>query len=140
MKTSLEIRQALIQIAERKGRPHYTAMVVRDVIKAIHNDLPHPLKDEVIAEKLTGFFLDSGVVHVDARKQELMVFCCRSGMQVILAQVSGVHKSFISEVMSGKRELTDKSWQRLSSAFKDAEKEFKRKRANRGIKTEGKAA
>ena len=52
MKNTKEIKQALIQIAERKGRPHYNLAVVRDVVEAIKNDLDHPLKAEVIAEKV----------------------------------------------------------------------------------------
>lgn len=43
MKTSQQIRQALIQIAEKNKRPHYTAIVVRSVLEAFKNSTYHPL-------------------------------------------------------------------------------------------------
>lgn len=48
MKTSLEIKQTLIQIAEKLGRPHYELAVVRDVIRAFQTGADHPLKDAVL--------------------------------------------------------------------------------------------
>ena len=39
MKTSQQIRQALIQIAEKNNRPHYTAIVVRAVLEALKNSV-----------------------------------------------------------------------------------------------------
>ena len=47
MKTSQQIRQALIQIAEKNNRPHYTAIVVRAVLEALKNSTYHPLVDQV---------------------------------------------------------------------------------------------
>ena len=70
MKNTKEIKQALIQIAERKGRPHYNLAVVRDVVEAIKNDLDHPLKAEVIAEKV--LFVSNEVG--DPRIDQLIVF------------------------------------------------------------------
>lgn len=47
MKTSQQIRQALIQIAEKNNRPYYTAIVVRAVLEALKNSTYHPLVDQV---------------------------------------------------------------------------------------------
>lgn len=44
------IRAALIQIAERLGRPHYEPMTVRDVLSSFDNGTDHLLKDLVIHE------------------------------------------------------------------------------------------
>lgn len=48
---TLEIKDALIKIAEEKGRPHYEVSVVRDVVQAFKLGLAHPLK-YMVARKI----------------------------------------------------------------------------------------
>ncbi|MDQ8937037.1 hypothetical protein [Acinetobacter rudis] len=48
---TLQIKDALIKIAEEKGRPHYEVSVVRDVIQAFKLGLAHPLK-YMVARKI----------------------------------------------------------------------------------------
>lgn len=48
IRTSIEIKQALIQIAEKLGRPHYELSVVREVIRAFQTGGDHLLKDAVL--------------------------------------------------------------------------------------------
>ena len=127
MKNSREIKQALIQIAERKGRPHYSLGVVRDVTLAIKNDLDHPLKAEVIAERV--LFVVEPVR--DVRLDQLIVFCGRVGMQALLAEVSGVHYATLNHALRGNRELTQPVWEKLSGAFEKAEIAYRQKRDTR---------
>lgn len=47
--TSLEIAEVLREIAQEKGRPHYEMIVCYAVRDAIQNDLPHPLKVDLLA-------------------------------------------------------------------------------------------
>lgn len=51
MNTS-QIKDALIKIAEEKGRPHYEVLVVRDVIQAFKLGTIHPLK-YMVARKIS---------------------------------------------------------------------------------------
>lgn len=127
MKNTKEIKQALIQIAERKGRPHYSLAVVRDVVEAIKNDLDHPLKAEVIAEKV--LFVSNEVR--DPRIDQLIVFCGQAGMQSMLADVAGIHHVTLNHVLRGNRELTQVVWEKLSGAFEKAERKYRQKRDTR---------
>lgn len=117
---SQDIRQALIQIAERHNRPHYTACVVRDVLNAFQNDLDHPLKNlvknEVVIEKL--------IDHTNLG--QLQAFCSVRGARLILAKHSGVHESVITALVNGWSGLSSDLWRQLSSAFDRTETELMR--------------
>lgn len=122
MKSSAEIRQALIQIAERKGYPYYSLSVVRDVIFAIRNNLDHHLKAEVEKEKV---ILCSMGEYKNNRLDTLITFCNRIGMKRILADVSGVSHSNVSNITRGNTELTNSLWIRLLDSFDEAERIWK---------------
>lgn len=117
---SQDIRQALIQIAERNKRPHYTACVVRDVLFAFHNDLDHPLKKLVQAEIIVEKPIDS------TNLGQLQAFCSVRGARLILAKHSGVHDSVITALVNGWSGLSNDLWRQLSSAFSRTETEMLR--------------
>lgn len=131
MKSSAEIRQALIQIAERKGYPYYSLSVVRDVIFAIRNNLDHHLKAEVEKEKV---ILCSIGEYKNNRLDTLITFCNRIGMKRILADVSGVSHSNISNITRGNTELTASLWVRLLNSFNEADRLYKQREGIRNKK------
>lgn len=124
IKSSAEIRQALIQIAERKGYPYYSLSIVRDVIFAIRNNLDHHLKAEVEKEKV---ILCSMGEYKNNRLDTLITFCNRIGMKRILADVSGVSHSNISNITRGNTELTASLWVRLLDLFNEADRLYKQR-------------
>lgn len=65
---ALQIKDALIQIAEEKGRPHYEVSVVRDVIQAFRLGLAHPLKYMVARKMGVSFKRDLVVDKPKAQK------------------------------------------------------------------------
>lgn len=48
--SSQEIRNALVAIAEKLGRPHYELCAVRRVVQSFANNSDHPLKTLVMRE------------------------------------------------------------------------------------------
>ncbi len=125
MKSSLEIKQALIQIAERNGRPPFELCFVRQVVQAIRNGIDHPMRDLVEAEKIKSEFFatpSSGSKH-----DRLTIFCAPRGMRELLSKNSGISVSYISHVLNHGTLLTDSAWDRLSSAFDRTETEFMKK-------------
>lgn len=120
MKTSQEIRQALIQIADKANRPHYTQMVVRDVIHAIRNDLDHPLKEVVLGTKT--------LVEVKAppktNLEVLREFCAVRGVSRILAKNVGISDRYMTALLGCERNLTDELFSRMKSCFDRTETEF----------------
>lgn len=126
------IRGALIQIAERKGRPHYTAIVVREVLESFRTGTYHPLKAEVTSEQITLVAVQG---FSDYRLNMLLEFCARNGINKILAEESGLHITTIRSFLNLSRGLTDDAWLKLSGAFKSTENAFlkmKQTAANRG--------
>lgn len=115
--TAQHIRQALIQIAENKGRPHYTLEVVRSVIDAFRAGVHHPLKSAVMSEQI---MLPAVKGSLDPRQDELKEFCARAGINRILANISGLHITTICSYLNGNRPLTDDAWTKLSRSFKKA--------------------
>ena len=89
-------RQALIQKKQKKGRPHYTPMVVRDVIQAIQENTAHHLRLEVEQEDVTlNTKLDSSNVG------RLIEFCSRRGIREILAKNARLSISTIDGYLCG---------------------------------------
>ena len=125
MKSSLQIKQALIQIAERNGRPPYELYFVRQVVAAIRSGADHPLRAAVEAEKLEGNFFDKP--SSDSKLDKLAAFCAPRGMRELLAKNSGLSSSYISKVLDHSSLLTNSAWDRLSSAFDRTETEFMKK-------------
>ena len=125
MKTSLEIKRALIQIAERNNRPYYTPEFVRQVVAAIRSGADHPLKAAVEAEKVVGEIVANP--STSTRLDKLAAFCAPRGMREVLAKNSGLSSSYISKVLDHSSLLTNSAWDRLSSAFDRTETEFMKK-------------
>ena len=123
--TAQHIRQALIQIAENKGRPHYTLEVVRSVIEAFRAGVHHPLKSAVMSEQI---MLPAVKGSLDPRQDELKEFCARAGINRILANISGLHITTICSYLNGNRPLTDDAWTKLSRSFKKADQAYLEKK------------
>ncbi|OTG81519.1 hypothetical protein [Acinetobacter sp. ANC 4648] len=128
MKTSLEIKQALIQIAERNGRPPFELYFVREVVRAIRSGVYHPMGTVVEAEKIDSDFF--ATPSLNTKQDQLAAFCAPRGMREILSKNSGVSVSYISSVLSHGTLLTDSAWERLSSAFDRTETEVLRNSRN----------
>lgn len=127
MKTSQQIRQALIQIAERNNRPHYTLLVVRAVIDAIHSGSDHPLKDVVENEVVKdSIIMDTSIVG------ELQQFCARRGIREILIEKSNISSSSLEGYLSYERVITDDAWSKLKNSFNVTLKEFERRKLQSG--------
>lgn len=120
MKTSQEIRQAMIQIADKNQRPHYTQIVVRAVIHAVKNDLDHPLKKAVIAEKIA----ISNVARPKTNFEVLKEFCATHGMPKLLATNAGISEGLMKSLLSNDRVLTDEMFIKLKACFDRTETEF----------------
>lgn len=45
-----QIKEAMISLANQKGRPHYELSLIKEVAQAIHNNTPHHLKQIVLQE------------------------------------------------------------------------------------------
>lgn len=132
MKSSKEIRQALIQIADKNNRPHYTQMVVRDVIHAVQNNLDHPLKAAVLAEKIQ--VVSQGP---KSKVEIIKEFCAIRGMISHLAEHSGFSVSYLNQIISDERGLNDDLYKIISGAFTRAETDFARKGIKSKSKTHG---
>ncbi|MDM1757172.1 hypothetical protein HX127_06180 [Acinetobacter sp. 256-1] len=120
MKTSQQIRQALIQIAERNGRPHYTAMVVRDVLDAFRNNTFHPLKPHVDAETVVINVVDTSNIG------QLKEFCAPRGMREILAKLTGYSIRQLCAFTSHETTLKESIWLEISDKFPKALKEYQK--------------
>ena len=48
--TQQQIKDALIEVADFFGRPHYEVSVVKDVINSFQMNIDHPLKELVVRE------------------------------------------------------------------------------------------
>ncbi len=120
MKTAQQIRKALIQITERNNRPHYTAMVVRDVLDAFRNNLDHPLKSAVDEEKVILSIVD------EPKLAELKDFCLPRGMREILAEISGFSVRRLFAYTSHELILTESAWIQLKEKFPKALKEYQK--------------
>lgn len=132
IRTSLEIRQTLVQIAEKAGRPHYELAVVRDVIRAFQTGADHPLKSAVL-----GGVAPRPVKPKSAKLEKLIEFCAPAGMKHILARQSGVHFSHLCMVLRGDSELHDWVYGALVAAFDRAETEFTRRALTLKTNTHG---
>lgn len=125
MKNSLQIKQALIQITKRNGRPQYELCFVREVVRALRDGEDHPMRAAVEAEKVVGEIVAQPLS--DAKLDKLADFCAPLGMRELLAKNSGLSSSYISKVLDHSTLLTNSAWDLLSSAFDRAETEFMRR-------------
>ena len=98
MKSSLQIKQALIQIAERNGRPPYELYFVKQVIAAIRSGADHPMRAAVEAEQVTGEIVAQS--SPKTRLDKLIDFCAPRGMRALLARNSGLSFSYLSQSLT----------------------------------------
>ena len=125
MKNSLQIKQALIQIAKRNGRPPYELYFVREVVRALRNGEDHPMRGAVEAEKVVGEIADQP--SSDSKLDKLIAFCEIDGIRLLLSKYSGVPLQYLKQILLKDKPLTDDLWSQLSSAFYRAETEFMRR-------------
>lgn len=125
MKNSLQIKQALIQIAKRNGRPSYEFYFVREVVRALRNGEDHPMRAAVEAEKVVGEIVAQP--SSDSKLDKLADFCAPRGMRELLAKNSGLSYLYLSQILDRTHTLSDSAWDKFSSAFDRAETEFMRR-------------
>ena len=128
MKSSLQIKQALIQIAERNGRPPYELYFVKQVIAAIRSGADHPMRAAVEAEQVTGEIVAQS--SPKTRLDKLIDFCAPRGMRALLARNSGLSFSYLSQILDRTNTLSDSAWEKFSGAFDRTETEFLRNSKN----------
>ena len=124
MKNSLQIKQALIQIAKRNGRPPYELYFVREVVQALRNGEDHPMRAAVEAEKVIGEIIAQ--TSPKTKLDKLAAFCAPRGMRALLARNSGLSFSYLSQILDRSNTLSDSAWDKFSSAFDRTETEFLR--------------
>ena len=128
MKSSLQIKQVLIQIAERNGRPPYELYFVRQVVAAIRSGADHPMRAAVEAENVIGEI--TAQPSSKTKLGKLMDFCAPRGMRALLARNSGLSFSYLSQILDRTNTLSDSAWDKFSSAFDRTETEFLRNSKN----------
>ena len=124
--SSEHIKKALVQIAERLGRPHYEHCVVVAVMHAIKHDEEHHLKSLVLSEKIVLPISPIVVGSTDKRIDELRAFCAPKGMVVRLSKYAQVHQATINQIIRGDTRLTDQTWAKLKKAFVRTQTELDR--------------
>lgn len=129
--TFAQIRQALIQIAERLGRPPYEHCVYVAVANAIKSGTEHHLKSLVLSEKIV-IPLSPMVSSTDKRIDELRAFCAPRGMAMRLSKHAQVNQPVLSRIIREEIQLTDHTWAKLKKAFAPAQTELDREM--RGLK------
>lgn len=139
MKTSLEIKQTLIQIAEKAGRPHYELAVVRDVIRAVKTGADHPLKSAVLNHgvAMVADTVFPPALHHKSRIEKLIAFCEPSGMKLVLAKQAGVSYRALCEILRQAKPMGAGEYKMFASAFDRAETEFARRAATLKVNTHG---
>ena len=119
-----QIKRALVQIAERLGRPHYQHCVYLDLVDAIQNDTYHHLKEAVLSETV---ILDTvHPVSLDDRIEKIRAFCQPRGMLEKLARHAEVHPATIWRILSNDNPLSDITWNKIKESFDSAQSEFDR--------------
>lgn len=114
-----QVRTALINIANEKGRPHYGMGVIRDVYYAILNKEHHCLRHITIQEVFTlNSYLNKQTAEPtpppdDAMSKLIQIRQFYAGQKVLVTR-SGVSDRTISLILRGKIELSPKIWKKLS--------------------------
>lgn len=106
-----QIRQALIDIADLKGRPPFELVLVREVINSIKNQQSHHLKEAVLSHiknKLEAK-KEEGLGSA-ARLSKLRTCCNTETLKNELANMTGLSYSLINSMVRGRYEITTNLW------------------------------
>ena len=106
MITPLQIKQALVRLAEFKNRPPYEPCAVRHIIE---NFETHPLREAIL------YFADNCPIEEASRYMDLVNICGNKKAMVSLAsRITGVD---IKAVLDGHIKITNSLWQQLQKHF-----------------------
>ena len=136
--TLTEIRAALQNLAEKKGRPHYELCTAKEVRYALENGLDHPLIEELRGliqertipqditqdKKVSHARLVKHRVYPTAEQAKDIVDWIRSygGRLVDVARIAGCAHSTLSLIRSGaKRSFTLDMYNKIMKARKELE-------------------
>lgn len=121
----LKIKKALIEIAEKNNRPHYSLIVVREVVQAYINNTDHFLKRFVDHEISTNENITKSVNNLgESNLAKLIIFCEPRGMACVLAKNAGLTYQFLNKLLLCMSLLTDQLWIQISSAFQESQEEY----------------
>lgn len=121
MRISLDqVRTALINIANQRGRPPFEMAVIRDVYESIQYEYHHPLRNTAMQEIFTtyGYLYknsDSGdLVNLEEAFEKILKVKEYYAGQKVLVSRSGVSERTISLLLRKKMVLTHRIWKRIS--------------------------
>lgn len=117
--TAQHIRQALIQIAERNGYPHYNLMVQRAVIEAFRTGQHHHLKSAVLDEPVSE---QPTFSKYDVRIREAKMITRGYGMTNVLAVAANMETQHLNNILCGHIELSDSDWARIEKGIQAIER------------------
>ncbi|WP_111860942.1 hypothetical protein [Acinetobacter sp. CFCC 10889] len=136
------IRQALINIAEKSGRPHYPMCVVSEVVQSFIHDKEHFLKEKVLNESryismdfdqkapetanysTQSEWFKKRLAEQNTLIDELAVFCAPRHMKSLLSYYLNTSKSQLYLIFQKKRLFTDEQLENLNEAKKRTLKDF----------------
>lgn len=144
MKITLDqVRTALINIANEKGRPHYGMGVIRDVYNAILEKEHHCLRYITMQEIFT---LNSCVKkpHMeysappeDALSKLLKIKQYYAGQKVLVSK-SGVSDRTISLILRGKLEMSSRVWNKIAPIIDEVLEDLQKHHEEKEKKSHGK--
>lgn len=118
--STLQVRTALIQIAEQSQRPHFGLFVVRDVKDAIKNNTHHNLKNLVLREIYIQYgdlykpvVENTTIINKTEFMEKLLKIKNYYAGQKVLVRTSGISERTISLLLRGKIELTFGIWEKI---------------------------
>ena len=109
------IKQALVKLAQFKGRHPYDMCVVRDVIA---NFDAHPLRDAIL------YFADVSPEEYVARLAELKIVCRTNAMIDLATQRSGID---VRSILDGDQYITNAAWSALQAVFDSIDDAYENK-------------
>lgn len=127
-----QVQQALINIAEQKGRPHYELSLIKDVAAAIRNNTHHHLKQLVMQEiyVLYNHLYQDQVVpkeyDPEVIKDKLKELKELYAGQKALVSRSGVSGRTISLLIRGEYELTPRIMKKIAPVIDEVLVELKK--------------
>ncbi len=117
--TAQHIRQALIQIAERNGYPHYSLIVQRAVIDAFRTGQHHHLKSAVMSEPVSAQAIMS---QYDVRIREAKMITRGYGMTNVLAVAANMETQYLNNILCGRIGLNESDWACIEAGIKAIER------------------
>lgn len=144
MKITLDqVRTALINIANEKGRPHYGMGVIRDVYNAIlkkeHHCLRHITMQEIFTlnSHVCKPHLELAAPPKDAPNKLQQIKQYYAGQKVLVSK-SGVSDRTISLILRGKLEMSPKIWNKIAPIIDDVLEHLKKHHEEKEKKSHGK--